>query len=113
MFYCVCVENNRVVSVLQYKPNVPKNVNVYEISHLEYQDICDGDSYFDLETLSVKKKIINIPKENEKKLNFLRKTDWKILRLLRESYLKIPTSLTEEEFQKLEEERQKISKEII
>jgi hypothetical protein len=115
----VCIENNEVVSILSYEPNVPSTIEVVEITDAENQLIKDQTHYFDLVTRTV----ISLPavdlekKEIEKQnipiLEFLSSTDWKVLRHIRQTALGITTSLTEDEYLELENQRQAAASSII
>ena len=115
----VCIENNEVVSILSYEPNVPSTIEVVEITDAENQLIKDQTHYFDLVTRTV----ISLPtadlekKEIEKQnipiLEFLSSTDWKVLRHIRQKALGIATSLTEEQYLELENQRQNAANSII
>jgi hypothetical protein len=115
----VCIENNEVVSILSYEPNVPGTIEIVEITDAENQLIKDQTHYFDLVTRTV----ISLPaadlekKEIEKQnipiLEFLSSTDWKILRHIRQTALGITTSLTAEQYLELENQRQAAANSII
>ena len=49
----VCIENNEVVSILSYEPNVPDTIEIVEITDAENQLIKDQTHYFDLVTRTV------------------------------------------------------------
>ncbi len=108
----VCIENNVVVSILSYKPNVPYGVLVYEITDDQLKQIENQTHYFDVDSKSVVKLAdeVLIEKQtaatNMAHLEFLNSTDWKILRHLREKTLGLATSLTEEQFLDLERKRE-------
>jgi hypothetical protein len=115
----VCIENNEVVSILSYEPNVPSSVEIVEITDAENQLIKDQTHYFDLVTRTVislptadlNKKAIE--QENIQHMEFLNSTDWKILRHIRQKTLEISTSLTENEYLELENQRQIAANSII
>lgn len=120
--YYICIENDAIVNILNYEPNVPGSVDVVAINDQDYNNIINKTHYFDIST----KKIIshtteyfeNIEKIDQKEsLNkdlkkFLSDTDWKVLRHIRQKALKIPTSLTEKEYIALENERQVAASQI-
>lgn len=118
MTYYVCVENNSVVSVLNYEPNVPSDVTVVKISDEENQKITDGVYRFDtttLKTVPVDQSVLDAEqtrKDNIPYQEFLKSTDWKILRHVRQKALGIETSLTEEEYILLEQQRQQAADNI-
>lgn len=111
--YYVCVENSRVTSILNYVPNVPESIQVVQITDEEYGSINKEKPthYFDVTELCIKpmpSAIIDKYKteqEDAKYKEFLSSTDWKVLRHIREKALGQATSLTEEEYLQLENER--------
>jgi FKBP-type peptidyl-prolyl cis-trans isomerase (trigger factor) len=117
--YYVCVEDNLVISILSYKPETPPSVSVIEITDTEYNEINDNIKYFDVSA----KKVLplrnsfqeNLEKQQKNAIEreFLNSTDWKILRHLRQQYLNLPTSLTEEQFTDLEKKRHASASRII
>ena len=117
--YYVCIEDNRVTSVLNYEPSVPDNVVVRTITDKEYNNIVvEKSHHIDVETMSVKLNSLEVLQaqaraaanlEHEK---FLMATDWKVLRHLREKALGVPTSLSDIQYLELERERQKHADDI-
>lgn len=117
--YYVLVEGNRVSNIINYEPNVPDGIEVFAITDDQYILIANNTHYFSPK----EKKVIEIPKEvaehqlalkakkNDK--SFLAETDWKVLRHIRELALKLPTTLSEEEYITLEEKRQAVAKAIV
>lgn len=115
MFH-VCVENNRVISIINYNPEVPDGVTVYTISNEEHGALLVGTHYFDTD----QGKVLEIPSALAKhRQDFLAKsngrgyltdTDWIVLRHIREKTLSLPTSLTEEEYLDLERKRHEVAK---
>lgn len=113
--YYVCIENERIVSIMPYEPNVPETVEVFEISDEEYKGITDKTHYFDFGTNTVISHTqehldaADVKKEQEKsnaeKREFLNSTDWKVLRHMREIALNQPTTLSQEEYVALEQSR--------
>ena len=109
--YYVCIENNIVTSVLNYQPSVPSTVEVVEISDAQHDQIIADTHIFDLATKQV---VINpnysaAAKEQERlnavERQFLSSTDWQILRHIRQKALNQTTSLTEEQYLTLEQQR--------
>lgn len=107
----VCVENNTVISVLNYRPNVPSSVSITEITDDQHSKIIADTHKFDVATKTV---ILNPDynanaKEQEQKnateREFLRSTDWQVMRHIRQKALGQPTSLTESEYLELEQQR--------
>jgi hypothetical protein len=111
IMYYVCLENLKIVSILSYEPEVPASVSVIAITENEYECIKNQTHYFDIST----KKVLSVPIEitsqkeidqkNSLEKEFLNSTDWMILRHLRQKYLEIQTSLSEEEYRDLEIKR--------
>ena len=114
----VCLENNQVISIVNYEPSVPNTVTVVSITDSEFKSIEDKTHQFDIEASRVvplsAAELLNQQtyNSNGEKLEFLRSTDWKILRHLREKALNVETSMTEEEYLTLENERQLTAKSI-
>lgn len=115
----VCVENNVIVSILNYQPNVPKSVAVFEISDTQAQQIQAQTHYFDLEHQIVKPVVGDVAAQktrelsNAEKREFLNSTDWKVLRHIRQKALGIPTTLTESQYLELEQQREAASAGIV
>ena len=114
--YYVCVENGRIISTLNYEPNAPESVKVFPISDEEQALITEAKThYFDI----IESKVKSIPqndldaeaardeqiKLNAQNQNFLRSTDWQVLRHIRERELGQPTSLSATEYTDLEKKR--------
>lgn len=109
--YYVCIENDKIISVLNYEPSVPETVSVVEITDDEHNKILENTHKFDISSRQV---VVNseysLDRIEQEKLNsvereFLRNTDWKILRHIRQKTLNQTTSLTEEEYLELEQQR--------
>ena len=106
----VCIENQRVVSVVNYEPSVPSTVSVMEISQAEFDAVQNGELAVDpvaralipLEPDTTKVSSTN----NQVHLSFLDSTDWQVLRHIREQALGVPTTLTQEQYIDLEQQRQ-------
>lgn len=117
--YYVCIENNLVISILNYEPAVPDSVRVVEIEDSDYKKIADQTHFFNIETNQVESFPSSVLEEKEKEIKnaehreFLTKTDWKILRHIREKALGIATSLTEQEYLELEQQREDAANSII
>lgn len=114
----VCIEDNTVVSILNYRPNAPQSMEVVEITQEKMDLIEGGKYYFDVTTKSViLRPAAELQEEADDKANiehkeFLSSTDWKVLRHTREKALGIETSLTEDEYLALEQERENAAKAI-
>ena len=115
----ICIENDAIVSILDYIPNTPDTVEIYEISDDDHDKIVAGYSYFDvksrkvLDILGDDLKQLVIRDNNIKNQLYLNDTDWIILRHLREKALDLQTSLTESAFIEIEKTRQKAAKAIV
>jgi hypothetical protein len=115
----VCIENDAITSILNYEPNLPDGVSAIGITDDEMKNIEAGTHMFDLESKRVVRHeqaffdAKEVEKQNGLKLEQLRATDWKVLRHSREKALGIATSLTDEEYLALEQERQDIAKSIV
>ena len=108
----VCIENNIVVSVLNYQPNVPSSVAVVEITDSQAAQIAAQTHYFDVPSRSVTAVAAGITAQraadvaNGQEREFLNSTDWKILRHIRQKALNITTSLSDAEYIELEQQRE-------
>lgn len=115
----VCIEDNKVISILSYAPSVPNTVSVSEISDADHNCIIAQTHYFDVTTKTVQplNNEVLIQKENQLKnadsLEFLRSTDWKIMRHIRQKALGITTSLSDAEYLQLEQQRHEAASRII
>lgn len=122
--YYLLVENNQVISVLDYEPEVPDSVTVVMLTAEEHKDLIeDKISYFDVPSMSIKKysqdqlnqqaSVEEQEKINAENRDFLSKTDWKVLRHLRQKALGVETSLTEEQYLELENQRHSAANSIV
>lgn len=117
--YYVCIENNQVISVLNYEPSVPNTVDIVSISDEDYQKLQSETHVFNpnTKTLVSQNPAILAQKEQEKlnavEREFLNSTDWKVMRHIRQKALGIPTSLTEEQYLELEQQRQAAAARIV
>lgn len=115
----VCIENNTVISLLDYQPSVPSGVSVVEISDDNANLLEAGTHVFDVATQTViSKSDADISQENTLAQNgqereFLNATDWKVLRHIRQKALGITTTLTEEQYLALEREREDAAQRIV
>jgi hypothetical protein len=115
----VCIEDNVIISILNYEPSVPESVTVVTITDEDHAQIENQTHFFDVETQTVKPVADEIFAQKEQdKLNavereFLNSTDWKILRHLRQKSLDLTTSLTEEQYLDLEQQRQAAAARIV
>jgi hypothetical protein len=108
----VCIENNLVVSILSYQPNVPSSVAVVEITDSQAAQIAAQTHYFDVASKSVATIAAGVAAQratdvaNGQEREFLNSTDWKILRHIRQKALNIATSLSDAEYIQLEQQRE-------
>jgi hypothetical protein len=108
----VCIENNLVISVLSYQPNVPSSVAVVEITDTQAAQIAAQTHYFDVSSKSVTAVAAGITAQratdiaNGQEREFLNSTDWKVLRHIRQKALNITTSLSDVEYTQLEQQRE-------
>lgn len=115
MMYHVCIEDHQVISILNYEPHVPPTVKVVCISDAEYAQIQAHTHYFDVSLLSVQPQPDHVMESrathhhSQACLRFLKETDWKVLRHIRQLHLGEPTSLTADEYTQLEQERSRVS----
>lgn len=115
----VCIENNIIVSILNYSPNVPTSVVVYEITDDQANQITAQTHYFDIPSKTVKAVSASVTEQKAKDLanglerEFLNSTDWKVLRHIRQKALNVPTSLTESQYLELEQQRQAAAARIV
>jgi len=116
--YYVCIENDRIISVLNHDPTVPDTVTVKEISDHDYELLTAGSHYFDIPTLSIlphSSSVLDAREQEKQNVTFkkqLRDTDWQVLRHIRQKALGVPTSLSEAEYLDLELERNRIAAQI-
>jgi hypothetical protein len=114
----VCVENNKVISILKYAPTVPDSVTVVTITDEQYANMTAGNVKFDTATLTVvpysaeELQVKQIKTDSNNYRSFLNNTDWKVLRHVREQALGITTSLTQEEYLDLEQQRENAARNI-
>jgi uncharacterized protein (UPF0276 family) len=117
--YYVCIENNLIISILNYEPASPSSVNVVEITDDDYDKISKQTHYFNIDTNKVEAHHASVfeQKENELKnaehREFLNNTDWKVLRHIREKALGITTTLSEEQYLDLENKRKIAAESIV
>jgi hypothetical protein len=116
MNYFVCIENNKVVGVLDYKPTVRKSISLVPIDLDEYKKLHAMSHIYDVETKNivpfVQEPLEVIGNRDTTDKQFLQETDWKVLRHVREKALNVATSITEEDYLKLEHERHERAKRI-
>jgi len=112
----VYIENNEVVSVLNYQADVPSSIEQVEITNAEYEGLFNETFTFDLST----KKVVQNPNVSNSEISqrdaelrdFLHRSDWKVLRHIREKNLGLETSLTEQQYLDLEQERHDAAQKI-
>jgi hypothetical protein len=98
---------------------VPNSITLVEISDEDNNSILAETHFFDVVTLRVTERNQSylsdkkIAQENSERLAYLSKTDWMILRHIREKALGTETSLSENEYIKLEQKRNDIAAAIV
>lgn len=119
MTWLIFDTTTKSLSFSSAKTTAPEHVVQLECSDDDQQKILSGLYEFDASELRVVQKSVDAlskittQKSNAEKSHYLSSTDWKILRHLREKTLQAKTSMTEEEFIALEQERQSIAKSIV
>ena len=114
--YYIVVENDQISTVINYEPTVPSGTTVVSIENDDYEKIVtDKTHYFDVSTLTVKShnqsyidaEVLKKQQEqiNIEKREFLHSTDWKVMRHIREKALGQTTTLTDQEYLDLEQDR--------
>lgn len=117
--YYVCIEDHRVINVLNYAPEVPATVQVVEIDNSDYELLTSRSHYFDISASTVLPYSASvIDAREQQKLNkthqlLLAQTDWQVLRHIRQKALGIPTSLSEAEYLDLELGRNQAANSVI
>lgn len=115
----VCIENNIIVSVLNYAPAVPDSVSVYQISDEQANQMVAQTHYFDIPSKTVKPVAASVTEQRTRDIanaverEFLNSTDWKVMRHIRQKALNIPTSLTDSQYIELEQQRQAAAARIV
>jgi hypothetical protein len=110
------------VSIVNYEPNVPAGIAVYQINENEKHGIDAGTHYFDHATKSVQAKSHDtldaerqartLASENARYREYLNSTDWQVLRHIRQLALGAETSLTQQEYIDLENQRARAASNI-
>ena len=117
--YYVCIENNQVTGIQSYEPAVPNTVSITTITDEQHRQIMDQTHRFDIASRTVISVDSAVLAEKEQyRLNgiereFLNSTDWKVLRHLRQKALGLPTTLTEDQYIELEQQRQAAAARIV
>lgn len=115
----VCIENDVVVGILQYRPNVPGTITVVEITDAQAAQLQAGTHVFNVVSRSVESISSSLITSRAQELangqerEFLNSTDWKVLRHIRQKALGVPTSLTDAEYIQLEQQRQTAASRIV
>jgi hypothetical protein len=111
MPYYYCVEDNQLVSILNYEPSVPTTVTVTLVSNQDHQLITSGECWFNVDSHCVETRPDSARQLEEEQRRqaehraFLQRTDWQVMRHIREQALGQPTTLTQEEYLELERQR--------
>ena len=106
--YYICIENDNVISVLSYRPEVPSTVSIQEISEDDFRKLESSTHYFDVASRLIKEKTLEMTAPSVKAAQnreFLNSTDWQVLRHIREQALGKPTTLSQAEYIELERQR--------
>ena len=106
--YYVCIENGNVIGIQNYEPAVPPSVEVVSITDDDFGNITKQTHKFDAATkavIPIDQSIKDKERVNAEAREFLRSTDWQVLRHIRQKALGQTTSLTEEEYLRLEQQR--------
>lgn len=117
--YYVCIENNLVISIMSYEPAVPGSVEVQTINDEQYAQIMNQTHKYDVATkavVPVDSSILTqkeVDRQNAIEREFLQRTDWQVLRHIRQKALNQPTSLTEAEYLALEQQRAEAAARIV
>lgn len=117
--YYVCIEDDRVINVLNYAPEVPNTVTVVEIDNSNYELLISRSHYFDIPTQTVlpySTEVIDARAQqqlNKQHQRVLADSDWQVLRHIRQKALGVPTSLSEAEYLDLELRRNQAANSII
>lgn len=116
MIHYVLVEDGRVISTIDYKPNAPDTVSVYPIPKEDYDAIVGQTHFFDPVSekvtpvdISVTNRRLAIAARDNGK-GYLQETDWIVMRHIREIALSLPTTLTHDEYIALETKRHTVAK---
>lgn len=115
----VCIENNVIVSILNYSPNVPNSVSVVEIADEQANQLAAQTHYFDVPSRTIKPVAASVTEQkardaaNAIEREFLNSTDWKVMRHIRQKALNVPTSLSDAEYIALEQQRQAAASRIV
>ena len=108
----VCIKENKITSILNYEPNVPSDVEIVIITDEEYSLLVKDTHTF---SMSLKKVIEHanehitakqVQESNAQYSELLTSTDWKVMRHIRQKALGLPTTLSDEEYIALEQQRQ-------
>ena len=117
--YYVCIENEQLISVLNYEPSVPDSIVVVPISDTEYLQWHQAKTHqFDV----ANRRIVPCSqaqldsnaqeKQNIVHQRYLNASDWQVLRHIREKALGMPTSMSESEYLDLELARHRAAQAI-
>ena len=115
----MCIENNNVISVVNYRPNVPSSVTIAEITDVQHGQIEATTHKFDVGTKAVianpdySQSVKEQQQKNAVEREFLNRTDWKVLRHIRQKALNIATSLSDAEYIQLEQQREAAAARVI
>ena len=110
-------------TIINYEANLPDGVTAYSITEAEKLSLDENTHYFDSTTLTVKPRPTEILQTeaaakaielaNAGYRAFLDSTDWQVLRHIRQQSLGIETSLTQQEYLDLENQRHQAALSVI
>jgi hypothetical protein len=117
----VCIEEDKIIGIFNYQPEVPESVQVIEITDEEYKLINEKTHFLDSdgvvkprpqEDIVTEEEVNLLQTKNAENREYLESTDWMILRHLRQQALGVETSLTQDEYIDLEQKRQTAAESI-
>jgi hypothetical protein len=119
IMHYVCIENNKVINILGYQPEVPSSVSLVTITDEQYRQISAQTHVFDvtskqvvpMESALLAQKAVDLTNAQERE--FLNSSDWQVLRHIRQKTLGIATSLTEDQYLALERQREDAASRIV
>ncbi len=115
----VCIEDNKVIGILQYQPSVPSSIAVVQITDEQARQLQSATHVINVTTRTVESVSGAVISQRAQELangqerEFLNSTDWKILRHIRQKALNVPTSLSDAEYIELEQQRQQAASRIV
>lgn len=111
----ICIEDDKIISIADEEPNVPSTVTVFKVVGDDAINIAKGSHEFDVVSKTVIEKVIVVDQQAivaRENMKFLADSDWIVLRHIREKFLGIETSISDEQYARLEIKRQEMAKQI-